>query len=306
MVPADAHRSRVELGELCFGLGVLQLPHGRHLGDGDVVEHTERADHDAGEQEALWVDVAAQRTEVADGLVGEPGQLRRHDEQVGEDGGDREARDRRQQRCRGREVESVGEEKRDEGDDAGGHERHRDGVGTFEQGREQEHHDHDQARRQAGDRAGAAPATEDDDGGHEHDREQQERRRAFEVVEEDLRGPSGLGGDVDQDRVAVTDRAGERLLEIQAVTGELALLGDQFDLATTEERVVAARFDRFGCDVGGDRIPVEAEGVAPAAGLPGPQHDQPDEDGDETHAHGSPHEPPDLLVDVDVEVAVIV
>ena len=114
MVPSDPQGTAVELTERRVGRGPLELPHRRHLGHRHVVEDTERADHDSGEQESPWVDLGTERVEVRHVLVAEPGEVREREERAGERGGDREAGEGREQRSQRREPGPVGEEKCDE------------------------------------------------------------------------------------------------------------------------------------------------------------------------------------------------
>ena len=93
------------------------------------------------------------------------------------------------------------------------------------------------------------------------EREQQQRSRALEVVEEHQQRPVVADPDVDEDRVTVTDRTVESLLERQSFPGVRSLRRDDLDLAATEQDVVAARGDLHRRDLGSNRLTVETERI---------------------------------------------
>ena len=74
----DPAAGPVELPDAVRRVGASDLGDGGGLGDGDVVEYAERADHDPGEQQALHVDVVGGAERRRD-VVGDAGQVQRGD-----------------------------------------------------------------------------------------------------------------------------------------------------------------------------------------------------------------------------------
>ena len=71
MRAADAHRPDEERARARLGVEVGELPDGPRLGDGDVVEHAERADDEPGEQQPAQVDLGGDAGDVLAALVDE-------------------------------------------------------------------------------------------------------------------------------------------------------------------------------------------------------------------------------------------
>jgi hypothetical protein len=84
VVAADPHRRREEPTGAERGVGAVQLPDGAGLGDGDVVEHAERADHHTREQQAAGVDAGAELADEGTGGVVETGQPGQRGERRGQ------------------------------------------------------------------------------------------------------------------------------------------------------------------------------------------------------------------------------
>jgi hypothetical protein len=259
-------------------LGGTQFAHGGHLGDGDVVEHAERADDDARQQHAARVDRHRERVEHRRAVVGVAGEVGHAHEDPRQHAGHHERGERGQQRHRRGGAHAVGEVQRDEGDHRRGDERGEHGLVSVEQRGQQEHHEHDQADRQAREGTGAAPAAEDEDRDDEQHREHQHRGGPLVLVERPGRGAvDGLGGEhlhvVAGGEPLAT--AGRELLEREHLAGVLAVDHRERGERALGERVVRAGLQLGRHHAGGDGVGVEQGRVGAASIAARPQRDEP-------------------------------
>jgi len=132
VVPPDPQRRGIELTESIGDVRQRELPHSRCLRDGDVVEHTERADDDSAQQETVKVDPFGQRPEEAALLGREAGQARALHEKVGQYADHEEAGQRSGHRAGRADVEAVRQIERHEHDGGRTDDRHRHGVVTLQ------------------------------------------------------------------------------------------------------------------------------------------------------------------------------
>lgn len=117
---------------------MAQFGDGGDLDDGDVVEHAEGADHDAGDQNPSRVDRLGGHAEGLVARLGEPAQLGDAGHDGGQEGDHQHRGQRPQQRHRGGDGDAVGEVEGGEGDERGGDERDGDGVVARKERGEQE------------------------------------------------------------------------------------------------------------------------------------------------------------------------
>ena len=223
-------------------------------------------------------------------------------EDPGEDAGQPEAQECRQEGDVGRRADAVGEVQRDERHRAGGHEGNGNRVVAVEERRQREPHDHEQTDRQAGDGADATPATEHDDGDHEQPGEDQQRSRTLVVVERVHHLAVGGSRRDDPDVVAGREVAAFVQLERPDVAFGVSAGDPERDRAAHDRRVGGAlALDHLG-DVGIEWIGAERQRVLGGSATVRPQQDRPDHD-----EHGARHDRPTQhlrcrAADVDVEV----
>ena len=75
VIPPDPDTALVELVDTRMRRGAFELEYGRYLRDSDIIEHPERADEDAGEEQSSRIDRCAEYVQVANGLVCQPGEI---------------------------------------------------------------------------------------------------------------------------------------------------------------------------------------------------------------------------------------
>ena len=161
----------------------MQLTDGRHLRHRDIVEHAQRADDDARQQQSSRVEVDAERVQEECVLVGQSGERSELDEGPRQHACQPQCCQRAQQgNVRGR-AEPVREVERRERDHRRANDRDDNRVRTRQQSRQHESHENGDADCKAGQRTDTSPAPEGDD----HDREQHcenpQRTGAFVVGE---------------------------------------------------------------------------------------------------------------------------
>ncbi len=127
MVSAYANAGAVESTYPVRRVGSAQLPHGGSLSHGHVIQHAERADDDAGEQQALEVHLLLADLQECGFLRTHPREDRDLDEEQRQQPGKKEARQGAEHSRRGGRVQPMREVEGQEHDggapDYGDHQR---------------------------------------------------------------------------------------------------------------------------------------------------------------------------------------
>jgi hypothetical protein len=299
VVATDAHAGGVQPAGRPPGLGLPQLPHGGDLGDGDVVEHAEGADHQAGEQEAGEVEVAAEGLEEADLLVDQTGEVGEVHERQAEHAREQQARHRADQRHRCSFGDAVGEVEGGQGHGRGADQRHPHRRLPVEERRQHEPDQHHHADPDADHGEEPPPSSERHDHGDEEGTEQQQGRRPLEVGEL-VPGGVGRGRVVEEDDVvAVVDAGPARAVrQLQRVAIALRAAARHLELDGVA-RVLAGR-RRVRAIAGADRRDRRVDPLAEVVlallvghrrHRTGPQHQQAADGEDHDDQHGADEGP---------------